>query len=55
MGRALRRRQYNGPLNGFEDALALAVSPDGARVFVIGFGAGSHNTHVDFTTIAYRG
>ena len=45
--------EYAGPVNGTSDeAYAVAVSPDGLRVFVTGGSIGA-STHVDFATVAY--
>src|SRR5439155_17480277 len=44
--------RYNGPANGGDDAYAVAVSPDGSRVFVTG--ASESSTHLDYATVAYN-
>jgi outer membrane protein assembly factor BamB len=51
-GAKLWVRRYNGPTNGEDGATALAVSPDGAAVFVTGYSAGSE-TSLDYATAAY--
>jgi WD40 repeat protein len=43
---------YDGPANDYDYATALAISPDGARLFVTGTSTGS-GTRRDYTTIAY--
>ena len=50
VGRWLRR--YNGPGNGDDNALAIAISPDGGIAFVTGRSIGSTGTY-DFATLAY--
>jgi hypothetical protein len=44
--------RYNGPGNG-NSALSLRVSPEGSRVFVTGYSAGSGDRS-DVATVAYR-
>lgn len=44
--------RYNGPANGWDGATALAVSPDGTRVYVTGSSTGV-GTGGDYTTVAY--
>jgi WD40 repeat protein len=51
-GRAIWVRRYNGPKNSYDDAYSLAVSPDGAKVFVTGRSKG-RSTLYDYATIAY--
>ena len=51
-GAQLWARRYNGPANGSDYALSVAVSPGGTRVFVTGSsqGVGSGS---DYATVAY--
>jgi WD40 repeat protein len=53
-GGQLWAARYNGTSNLGGGSRAMAVSPDGSRVFVAGSSAGT-TTHADYTTIAYRG
>jgi WD40 repeat protein len=46
------QRHYNGPGNGMDAANAVAVSPNGSRVYVIGGSAGSA-TEGDYATLSY--
>ena len=50
-GAQLWASSYNGPGNGADGAGPIAVSPDGARVFVTGSGQGA-GTSLDYATIA---
>ena len=45
-------RRYNGPADWNDNIKALAVSPDGSRIFVTGYRTG--NGGRDFETIAYN-
>ena len=55
-GKRLWRRRYNGPANNSDSPSAIAVSPDGTKVFVTGLssGAASPDFPFDYTTIAYQ-
>ena len=55
-GKRLWRRRYNGPANNSDSPSAIAVSPDGTRVFVTGLSSGvaSPDFPFDYATIAYR-
>jgi DNA-binding beta-propeller fold protein YncE len=45
-------RRYNGPAHGADSAYAVAVAPDGSRVYVTGGSDGVGNGQ-DFATLAY--
>ncbi len=52
--RALWLRRYNGPGNGSDSAQAIAVSPDGTKVFVTGYSDGADpGFSFDYATVAY--
>jgi PQQ-like domain len=51
-GARLWTARYNGPGNGDDGAASVAVSPDGATVFVTGTSGGASNS--DYATVAYR-
>jgi WD40 repeat protein len=51
-GAFLGVRRYNGPGNGTDYARALAISPDGSKVFVTGESKGV-TTNYDYATTAY--
>src|SRR4030095_2468871 len=52
--RPLWLRRYNGPGNGSDSAQAIAVSPDGAKVFVTGYSDGADpGFSFDYATVAY--
>jgi WD40 repeat protein len=52
--RALWLRRYNGPGNGSDSAQAIAVSPDGTKVFVTGYSDGvDPGFSFDYGTVAY--
>ena len=52
-GRQLWLRRYQGPANGNSDASAMAVSPDGRRVFVTGESDGAGGASGGYATVAY--
>jgi putative pyrroloquinoline-quinone binding quinoprotein len=55
-GTTLWAKRFNGPANGHDEAYALGVSPDGAKVFVTGYSEGSGGIlelDPDYVTIAY--
>jgi WD40 repeat protein len=54
-GRQLWVRRYNGPANGTDVALSVAMSPAGTSVFVTGISAdpGGANSPADYATVAY--
>jgi hypothetical protein len=50
-GATLWTKRYNGPGNTSDEAYALGVSPNGAKVFVTGYSYGSGTQ--DYATVAY--
>ena len=53
-GARLWARRYNGPGNGDDHAYSVAVSPDGARVFVTGTSEGVGHSAFGYATVAYN-
>ena len=53
-GAQLWGRRYNGPGNGDDHAYSVAVSPDGARVFVTGTSEGVGHSAFGYATVAYN-
>jgi WD40 repeat protein len=51
-GKMLWAKRYNGPGNYMDEALAVAVSPDGNTVFVTGSSKGATSVE-DYVTVAY--
>jgi PQQ-like domain len=52
-GDRLWKSRYNGPSSHEDQANAMAVSPDGATVYVAGFSEASNQAR-DFVTLAYK-
>ncbi len=52
-GKQLWVRRYNGPLNSFDAARSVAVSPGRSRVFVTGQ-SDAHRSLTDYATITYN-
>lgn len=52
-GAQIWQRRYNGPADGYDQARALAVSPDGTRVIVTGQSYGTGLENDDYATVAY--
>jgi outer membrane protein assembly factor BamB len=52
-GQELWQSRYDGPTSREDQANAMAVSPDGSKVYVTGFSDGSNRAR-DFITLAYR-
>src|SRR5207247_7304115 len=46
-------RRYNGPAGTGDGAYAVAVSPDGSRVFVTGFTDDPEGYYATFATVGY--
>ena len=53
-GTRLWARRYNGPGHGDDHAYSVAVSPDGARVFVTGASEGVGHSAFGYATVAYN-
>jgi len=47
-------RWYNGPASSYDIAYSVAVSPDGATVYVTGMSGGPAGKNYDFATVAYE-
>ena len=52
-GATVWSRRYEGPTGGYSSANAVAVAPDGTRVYVTGESVG-RGTAGDYATVAYR-
>jgi WD40 repeat protein len=52
-GERLWKSRYDGPTSHEDQANAMAVSPDGSRVYVTGFSEGSNRAR-DMVTLSYR-
>ena len=52
-GKQLWLRRYQGPANGYSDASAVAVSPDGSKVFVTGDSYSAGGASGGYATVAY--
>jgi DNA-binding beta-propeller fold protein YncE len=52
-GAVVWAKRYNGPANRDDDASAVAVSPDGNKVYVTGQSGGSTGKY-DYATVAYN-
>jgi WD40 repeat protein len=52
-GAEIWKKRYNGPGTGADYGASIAASPNGMRVFVTGYSAGS-GTGGDYATVAYR-
>ena len=52
-GAVVWESRYNGPGNGNDEAFAIAVSPDGTRVYVTGRSYTSATIDFDFATVGY--
>src|SRR5438093_313026 len=45
---------YDGPASAYDQAVDIAVSPDGSKIYVTGQSAGT-TTNDDYATVAYNG
>jgi hypothetical protein len=52
-GRRVWAARYDRPTGSYDEALALAVSPDGERVLVTGYSERTGERPADFATVAY--
>ncbi len=52
-GDELWATRYDGPEDNYDFAFAVAVSPDGARVYVTGASFRAEMTNADYATVAY--
>lgn len=53
LGTQLWSSRYDGDGNGYDVSIALAVSPDGMKVYVTGLSLGGESSH-DYATLAYE-
>ena len=52
-GRRLWLKRYNDPVNDYDNAWAIGVSPDGSAVFVAGTNGSDDTERNDWNTVAY--
>jgi DNA-binding beta-propeller fold protein YncE len=53
-GATVWSRRFDGPVHGYDYGMAVAVSPDGSRVFATGISNGGPSLNYDIVTIAYN-